>query len=394
MARYYGRIARVELGELQVAVAETQQPVCAAAETVQPQPQAEAAAPVKRRLSTLLVSLLAFLLVGGAAVAYAAGSGAVDWELPSLVSHTLTVSVNNQRQVVTSKAANVGELLTELGVDFDPEVDYCSQPLDQRLSDEMTLWVNDALRIAVTADGETAVVEALPLTVEQALALAGVELSPIDRVSLPLEQILLEDTELTVSRVTYEDITVSEAIEPEVVRQEFTYLAAGSTEVLSPGRAGEQLSHYRVFYADGEEIERVLQSAEITIEPAASIVGYGPMTLASRAAELGLDESELQTATTESGASFYYKEILEVQATAYTWTGNRTATGTWPKIGTIAVDPSFIPLGSKVYVVGYGFATAEDTGGAIKNNIIDLYMDTEQDCIQWGRRNIIMYVLE
>ena len=85
---------------------------------------------------------------------------------------------------------------------------------------------------------------------------------------------------------------------------------------------------------------------------------------------------------------------MTVEATAYTWTGNRTATGTWPKVGTIAVDPKVIPLGTKVYVSGYGFAVAEDTGGAIKNNIIDLYMDTNEACINWGRRNVTLYILE
>lgn len=86
-----------------------------------------------------------------------------------------------------------------------------------------------------------------------------------------------------------------------------------------------------------------------------------------------------------------------MQATAYTG-GTFTATGSRPVrdpngISTIAVDPSVIPLGSKVYVEGYGVAIAADTGGAIKGNIIDVYLNSEAECISWGRRNVSVTIL-
>ena len=81
-------------------------------------------------------------------------------------------------------------------------------------------------------------------------------------------------------------------------------------------------------------------------------------------------------------------EIVTFEATAYTWTGNRTATGTWPSRGTIAVDPRVIPLGTELHLEGDGPAVAADTGGAIQGQIIDLYMDSEHECRQWGRRKV------
>ena len=81
-------------------------------------------------------------------------------------------------------------------------------------------------------------------------------------------------------------------------------------------------------------------------------------------------------------------------ATAYTWTGNRTATGTWPSRGTVAVDPLVIPLGTELHIEGYGSAVAADTGGAIKGQIIDLYMDSEHECWQWGRRQVEVRVIK
>lgn len=87
-------------------------------------------------------------------------------------------------------------------------------------------------------------------------------------------------------------------------------------------------------------------------------------------------------------------ETVTFEATAYTWTGNRTATGTWPSRGTVAVDPKVIPLGTKLYIEGYGEAIAADTGGAIKGNIIDVYLPTEAECWQWGRRQVEVRVIE
>ena len=76
-----------------------------------------------------------------------------------------------------------------------------------------------------------------------------------------------------------------------------------------------------------------------------------------------------------------------------------TATGAYATYGVIAVDPSIIPLGSKVYIVSddgkfvYGFASAEDTGGAIKGNKIDLCYDSVAECFIFGRRQCTVYIL-
>jgi len=81
-------------------------------------------------------------------------------------------------------------------------------------------------------------------------------------------------------------------------------------------------------------------------------------------------------------------EPVVFESTAYTWTGCRTASGSWPSRGTIATDPRVIPLGTELYIEGYGPAVAADTGGAIQGQRIDLYMDTKHECLQWGRRKV------
>jgi 3D (Asp-Asp-Asp) domain-containing protein len=86
-------------------------------------------------------------------------------------------------------------------------------------------------------------------------------------------------------------------------------------------------------------------------------------------------------------------EPMIFEATAYCYTGNRTATGTWPSRGTIAVDPTIIPLGTRLFVEGYGEGIAEDTGGAIKGEILDLYMESESECWDWGRRQVEVKII-
>ncbi|WP_039653489.1 3D domain-containing protein [Clostridium tyrobutyricum] len=84
---------------------------------------------------------------------------------------------------------------------------------------------------------------------------------------------------------------------------------------------------------------------------------------------------------------------ITVQATAYTG-GGYTASGRQAAEGVIAVDPTVIPLGSRVYVDGYGYAVAADTGGAIQGNIIDLYFSSQSACENWGRRTVTVHILK
>ena len=128
----------------------------------------------------------------------------------------------------------------------------------------------------------------------------------------------------------------------------------------------------------------------------------------------GPDVNEIEEGVLETsdGKIIEYTDVIQLEATAYCacyeccgkHPGNKwygiTATGTRAKVGTIAVDPKIIPLGTEVYIEGlggaknYGFATAEDTGGAIKGKIIDLYFNTHKETVNWGRQQVNVYILK
>ena len=89
---------------------------------------------------------------------------------------------------------------------------------------------------------------------------------------------------------------------------------------------------------------------------------------------------------------------LYVSATAYSahdpGNGNHTATGTLVRHGVIAVDPTVIPLGTRVFIPGYGEAVAEDIGYAISGNRIDVAFDTHAEALMFGRQNLEIFIME
>lgn len=107
--------------------------------------------------------------------------------------------------------------------------------------------------------------------------------------------------------------------------------------------------------------------------------------------------TDSNTTTNNENINPGYISNFTMESTAYTG-DTITATGTVPVrdsegISTIAVDPSIIPLGSLLYVNGYGYAIAADTGGAIQGNIIDLYLNSYEECMNWGRQNVSVYLI-
>jgi len=89
---------------------------------------------------------------------------------------------------------------------------------------------------------------------------------------------------------------------------------------------------------------------------------------------------------------------MSMSASAYSahdpGNGNTTATGSVLRKGLVAVDPNVIPLGTRLYIPGYGNAIADDVGGSIKGNRIDLAFDTHSEALQFGRQEIVVYIIE
>ena len=152
-------------------------------------------------------------------------------------------------------------------------------------------------------------------------------------------------------------------------RKEVTLVVDGSVE-----------RHLKRVYQDGELIHEEVLAETVTQEPVTEIVAVGTMGTVSR-----------------GGTDYRYSRAVDALATAYCPTdvgGCNTALGIKPKRGIVAVDPRVIPLGTRVYVENYGPALAADTGGAIKGNRVDIFVDSHQEAISWGRRKVTVYILK
>ena len=155
-------------------------------------------------------------------------------------------------------------------------------------------------------------------------------------------------------------------------------LVAGTIVVDAAGALGGQSQVYEDQLVDGVVVDSTLLR-ETAIPPADRVVRTGTKAVVAQPGPLPLDPT------------VNYDRAIVGSATSYCLTGH-TATGTVAGPGAIAVDPSVIKLGSHLYVPGYGYGWAVDTGGAIKGTLIDVWLTCDA-AIQWGRRQVTIYVL-
>lgn len=253
--------------------------------------------------------------------------------------------------------------------------------------EKSTVRVERAFYVTVKADGVETAFKTLSCTVSDAVANAEVILGDADIVSPSLDTVLEGDTVIEISRVSTGTVTETEIIEYETERVETDKLYKGETEVKTKGENGKTEYTYAVTYVDGEETDRTLVSKQVVKQAVNKVVLVGTKK-----------KPEVTTASTPSS----YKAVYTMKASAYTYGddgGNHTATGIRPYKGVVAVDPSVIPLGTKLYIEAsdgsyiYGEAVAADTGGSIKGNRIDLFLNSERECSRFGRRTVNVYVL-
>lgn len=177
-------------------------------------------------------------------------------------------------------------------------------------------------------------------------------------------------------------------------------LPAGTQKILTDGADGELLCTARVTYDDGVELGREVLREEARSLPQTRVVALGTAPTPADPDKPVITDT---TITLPTGEVLTYYKVGYARASAYTHTdagcNTITATGTTVRIGTVAVDPSVIPYGTRMYIMAsdgsyiYGIAQAEDCGGAIKGDRMDLYMESYEACIAFGRRKCTLYFL-
>ena len=238
-------------------------------------------------------------------------------------------------------------------------------------------------------------------TVNELLSRLDIHPSPLEMVSVFFLDNALEIS-VASEFVFYEH--VSTVTEHETLYQYNDNRPEWQETILQEGHDGEYREVYEVVYQDGEETARQLIDV-VETEAVPTIIEKGTISNFANngdaVSSIVTNTDGSGTITLENGEVLTFNNALTMKGTAYTSggkVGSITASGTQVHVGVVAVDRKVMPLGTKVYVVSndgkyvYGFAVAEDTG--VRGNVIDLYMDTYNECVQFGVRQCTVYILD
>ena len=243
-------------------------------------------------------------------------------------------------------------------------------------------------------------------TVGDAISKVNLNISKDDVTKPSADTPLMNGIEIEVIKVKTKTYVVKENLSYTTKYVYTDDLAAGKTRVKVEGKNGVREITYKESYIGDTLISSVIKETKILTRPVDKVLEVGtkanikPSTTPSSTPISDLAVPSYVNIGA-NGVPTSYKKAINAKATAYCIPGGITSTGEMARTGYIAVDPNEIPYGTEMYIVSadgkrvYGYCIAADTGSFIHNTdwTVDLYMDTEQECVNWGRRDIIIYIL-
>lgn len=312
----------------------------------------------------------------------------------SLIGSPLTMELElttaGETQMVITHAQTVRELLSEQQIPYSA-YDRIEPEPDATLEAGMHVLWEPAKRVTLDYYGQLQSVWTTAETVEQFFNEQGIERRETDQVNVDVSDLIEPHLHIVIADVQERTKDEIFTVPFQVIHTDDDSLLRGQEKVIVEGKEGTGINRYLITYVNGVEQDRTLLATEILEEQQDQVVAVGTITAVSR-----------------GGYTFTPTKILEnVVITAYaagpSHTGKDpshpqygiTRTGTTATEGrTIAVDPNVIPLGSWVYIEGIGLRRAEDTGGAVKGNWIDVYYDDDAYASSFGlKRGYRVYVI-
>lgn len=267
------------------------------------------------------------------------------------------------------------------------EKDKIEPALDSKVVNNDKITIKKAVNVQVNVDGKELKIETAENDINSMLDAEGIQVADEDKVSPEKESPISEGLKVDITRVESKIFTESMPIDYSTVVKKDDSLANTVNKTVQDGEKGEKLISTKVIYENGKEVDRKVISETVVREPVEKVVLQGTLGV------LNLSR----------GGDLLYTNSIKVRATAYYNSGSNgnsyTFTGTRPRrnpdgYSSIAVDPRVIPLGTKLWVEGYGYAIAEDTGGAIKGNAVDLFFNSSSEVYNWGVRYVNVYIIK
>jgi 3D (Asp-Asp-Asp) domain-containing protein len=291
-----------------------------------------------------------------------------------------TMLVNSSNATLLEILADQGLNVAELQKKYQPSIDW-----NQRVKGEADIQFACKCKVTLHVGGkEVGDFTTTETTVADFLTERGITLSAWDEVQIanPKQtvgsQTIFDGMILMVHRVEQHLQKKEKGIAFKAQEVKNDQLPKGEKKTKIKGKPGKVVYEVAQLYKNGKPISVATEKAIEVIPSVTEVVMVGTNEKWTA--------SETSTRVTAS--------TLTVIATGYSPTGHRTATGIWPKRGTIAVDTAVIPFGTRIYIPGYGNGIAQDRGGAIRGNRIDLFFSTEKEALQWGKRKITIRILQ
>lgn len=301
-------------------------------------------------------------------------------------ANKITIDNCGEKQTISLAKGTVEEVLDRTGITLTDNKSVTSS-LNTVITEDTNIYVYNAKNIKLTTNGTEMSVKAPEGTVENALNILGYEITDDDILNVDKNAQIEDDMEITLKKVTYVDEKSTEKISYKTVEKDSDDIMTGESEVSQKGVDGEKEVTKRCKYIDGKYASTKVIGEKVTKEPVDKVI---------------LNGTKRGTITDTSGAPVSYRYMVSGSGTAYTAApGSLTATGATVYEGGVAVNPAIIPYGSKLYIEAadgshvYGYATAVDTGGALMDGsaIVDLFYFSYDDCVNFGRRDVNVYVL-
>ena len=333
--------------------------------------------------------------IRGAAIVLPLLMLAVLLSQPAFAQTTYVITDGSRVLVHTTSVTDPETVLDEAGLTLGADDTYTIQAS----YGVVEYNVHRCQNIRIDYYGEEMEVTSSGETVEELLTRLNLSWGAEDTISLPLNTETYDGMELAVAKVVKEEQTYTAVLAHDTVICSDPTLAADAELVLTEGIDGEVTCTATVVYVNGVETERTVLSETVTRQPVDEVIAVGS-DLDGEAEELALPVIGDGVITLPTGEVLTYTDVIRSYATAYCDKG-LTATGTQARVGAIAVDPTVIPYGTRMFIVSedgqyiYGIATAEDCGSKdhIYGTRIDLHYDTEYECIQFGARYCQVYIL-
>lgn len=309
---------------------------------------------------------------------------------------TYTITDGDRVFTHTTFATDPAVILNEAGVNLSDADTFTAQIG----TDTASITVCRGQTITLRHYGQTQRVFSPGETVGALLSRLGLTPGDDDSLSHSTDTLTWDGMVLSIDRILTQTQTYSVTVPHETIRCESASLPKGTEKVLVSGSDGEMLCTSDVTYVNGTEQKRILLSETVTSPPVTQIIAVGTGEVPKAQEEPVIGDGFI---TLSTGEILTYYDTTQVRATAYTHTdagcSMLTFTGTTVHVGTVAVDPRFIPYGTRMFIIAsdgsyiYGISEAEDCGGDIKGDRVDLYLPTYDECIQFGRRDCTVYFL-